>query len=298
MASIERINLITEKAAFYRDLGWQVMPLKPKSKAPALVQWKQLIDKEMTDSEFDRAFSPALSGGNIALVTGKISGVTVIDIDAKRADGKPVIPPKDLLDRLPPTLTSLTGGGGYHLFYEYTHEISNSVKHIHPQVDIKNDGGYVLLPPSIHDVTGEEYKWLPNAFTKFIAHEVKELQSIEPAGKLSPFPPKILAIDSAKRTNPVLRNRDWTRIVRGTRLGSRNNDLAKLTGKLLKSFCRNPVTYKEDLVLVYELIELWNQERCSPPLTKAELDRTFNSITSRHYEELRRGTRPGGTLRS
>jgi len=290
MASIERINLITEKAAFYRDLGWQVMPLKPKSKAPALVQWKQLIDKEMTDSEFDRAFSPALSGGNIALVTGKISGVTVIDIDAKRADGKPVIPPLDLLERLPPTLTSLTGGGGYHLFYEYTHEISNSVKHIHPQVDIKNDGGYVLLPPSIHDVTGEEYKWKTHPHQE----RIKE-SGLNP---LSPFPPKILAIDSAKRTNPVLRNRDWTRIVRGTRLGSRNNDLAKLTGKLLKSFCRNPVTYKEDLVLVYELIELWNQERCSPPLTKAELDRTFNSITSRHYEELRRGTRPGGTLRS
>jgi hypothetical protein len=245
-----------------RQSGWNVMPLKHNSKSPSLPEWKQLIDRKMTNNEFTQAFSPTYNHGNLALITGKTSNITVIDIDAKRSDKQPIIDPEKLLDRLPKTLTSKTGGGGYHLFYQYA-PIINSTRHIHPQVDIKSHGGYVVLPPSIHNVTKKPYEWHNNL-------------------PIAPFPQKILSIDQAKRENPTLIQRDWSRIISGVAMGSRNNDLARLTGKLLHTFGWNSEDLKRDAKIIYELIHAWNS-RCEPPLPEDEVNRTFNSIFNKYY---------------
>ncbi len=61
------------------------------------------------------------------------------------------------------TLTHRTGSLGFHFFFQYPAgvELSNSAGTIGPGVDTRAEGGYVVLPPSLH-ATGRRYE-LTNA---------------------------------------------------------------------------------------------------------------------------------------
>lgn len=47
-----------------------------------------------------------------------------------------------------------------HFFFEYPHgvEIRNSAGKLGPGLDVRGEGGYVLLPPSVH-ATSRRYEW-------------------------------------------------------------------------------------------------------------------------------------------
>jgi hypothetical protein len=64
---------------------------------------------------------------------------------------------------LPDTVRSITGGGGAHyLFIMNGTAIRNSVGKITgiaPGLDIRGDGGYIIVPPSIHPDTRRAYQW-------------------------------------------------------------------------------------------------------------------------------------------
>jgi hypothetical protein len=92
------------------------------------------------------------------------SGLVVIDIDPRhggaatwaawvRADGVDLVR----------TVTSLTGGGGRHLYFRAAAGRSprDGAGRLGAGVDVKARG-YVLLPPSAH-ATGRRYRWLPGA---------------------------------------------------------------------------------------------------------------------------------------
>lgn len=98
---------------------------------------------------------------NWAVATGAASGIIVIDIDPRK-DGFTSI---DNLEHerpdgpLPETLRSTTGGAGRHLFYEYPNgeQLPNRTNWM-SGIDIKSNGGYVILPPSNH-ISGGVYHW-------------------------------------------------------------------------------------------------------------------------------------------
>ena len=96
---------------------------------------------------------------NIGIITGKKSGVWVLDIDAGK-DGF------DSLEKLiqehgplPDTLSVHTGGGGQHLFFLMPEEgdVRNRTN-IRPGIDVRGTGGYVVAPPSVH-ISGGKYSW-------------------------------------------------------------------------------------------------------------------------------------------
>jgi len=61
---------------------------------------------------------------------------------------------------MPETLRSATGGGGRHLLYRHPPGfVIPSRKPWIPGVDVKSDGGYVVLPESNHK-SGVPYRWL------------------------------------------------------------------------------------------------------------------------------------------
>jgi putative DNA primase/helicase len=59
---------------------------------------------------------------------------------------------------LPPTVTSLTGSGGWHLFFGLPsgRTVRNSVRRLGLGLDTRGLGGYVIAPPSIHP-SGQAY---------------------------------------------------------------------------------------------------------------------------------------------
>ena len=93
------------------------------------------------------------------MATGAASGLLVIDID-ERDDKDGFLALYWLqadLGELPLTKTSLTPRGGLHLFFEYVDGIKSSTGKLGIGIDVKSDGGYVIVPPS-HG----RYRWETN----------------------------------------------------------------------------------------------------------------------------------------
>ena len=85
----------------------------------------------------------------IGVPTGKVSGWVVIDIDIRPdRDGNEWL--KQNTDALPPTRTHKTRSGGLHLIFRAPEhvEIRNSASRVAPGVDVRGEGGYVIVPPS------------------------------------------------------------------------------------------------------------------------------------------------------
>ena len=59
--------------------------------------------------------------------------------------------------KLPETVEQLTGGGGRHKLFTHVAGVNNKVDFL-PGIDLKGEGGYIVVPPSIHN-TGKTYEW-------------------------------------------------------------------------------------------------------------------------------------------
>lgn len=76
----------------------------------------------------------------------------------------------------------------------------------------------------------------------------------------------------------VIEGNNWPQIIAGVTNGRRNISATKIIGKLLYTFPEH-----ENLEAVWQLVYAWNTLN-SPPLSATELEKTFISITSRHFK--------------
>jgi hypothetical protein len=148
-----------EEALAYLGRGWSVIPCADSrtgapGKKPAIA-WGDFTSRLPTEEEV-RSWWKRWPNANIALITGKVSGVVAIDIDAYKSGGAK---PEDIFKTAPTSLISRTGGGGFHLVYAYPgqHVPNRVIKDL--KVDGRGDGGYVVLPPSAH-ASGRRYEWV------------------------------------------------------------------------------------------------------------------------------------------
>lgn len=143
------MNRTLSQALRYAQAGLSVIPIKPRSKLP-LINWEEYKSRRATAKEIESWFE-RWPDANLAIVTGKVSGIVVVDVDTHKG-GK--------TDGLPQTGTIVqTGSGGYHYFYTYpsgSDHIPNKVNAL-PGVDIRADGGYVVSAPSTHE-NGNRYR--------------------------------------------------------------------------------------------------------------------------------------------
>jgi hypothetical protein len=94
---------------------------------------------------------------NLAVVTGVTSGVVVLDVDPRNGGDDELSALERRHGPLPPTPEVRTGGGGVHLYFTYPeHPVATTI--VGPGLDLKADGGLVVVPPSIH-ASGHPYEW-------------------------------------------------------------------------------------------------------------------------------------------
>ena len=140
----------------YHDFGWIVIPLNEKI-PPQGFQLKGVFAQRIQGSEEIAGYFPDGYRGNVGIVTGKGSGLVVVDLDSsteilwvvKRFGNTPFI--------------VQTGKQGFHFYYRYPGSkarIGNRVRLCGRQIDLRADGGYVVAPPSIHPETGKTYRWV------------------------------------------------------------------------------------------------------------------------------------------
>ena len=94
--------------------------------------------------------------GNVGLVTGR--GLVVVDLDLHKPGG-PESAERLEAQGLPATREALTGSGGRHLFFRTDRRVPSRPMPGYAAVDVRGDGGQVVVAPSVHPVTGVAYRW-------------------------------------------------------------------------------------------------------------------------------------------
>ena len=144
---------ILEAAIKYQKAGLWVLPLKPKEKIPH-IKWKERVDKRPDEAEIREWFAK-WPDANVGCLTGKYSGVDVLDIDSQEA-----LETFQAIVGNPYETCYQETGKGYHFFFENN---GNKIKNAAALggingIDIRTTGGIVVLSPSVHP-SGRVYAW-------------------------------------------------------------------------------------------------------------------------------------------
>jgi hypothetical protein len=143
----ERIMTALHQALAYADKQLPVFPCRetePGRKRPYTGRGfhDASCDKNIIEKYWQR-WPQALIG----MPTGQVSGRVVLDIDVKQPKAKGFDTLEDLGHSiLPETPMAHTASGGLHVYFAWDRELRNSTGLIGPGLDIRGDGGYVILP--------------------------------------------------------------------------------------------------------------------------------------------------------
>lgn len=236
--------------------GKSVIPLGP-DKRPLLKSWQQ-YQTTAADPEQVTTWWEQFPNANVGLVTGKVSGVTVIDIDAYKEGAAKVTD-------FPPTYTVSTGNKGVHLYYQYQEGLSISANAYaqYPHLDMRSDGGFVVAPPS---VTNYEKDGKTAGGTYNVVNPLP----------FAPFPMNLFPQSKPKKTlNDTV----------GVTEGKRNDNLTSVIGTFLAAHPEKD--WHSKVLPAIEKVNLTYK----PPLPLDEVRSTFNSIVS--LERSRRAATAG-----
>ncbi len=245
-------NMLTY-ALKYAGMQLPVFPIIPKDKKPLT---EHGFKDATTDVATIRQWWLKWPDANIGMPTGAASGLVVIDIDIKN-NGQ--YGWQGLLGEqgpLPHTAQSFTGNG-MHLFFKHPgYAIKCSQSKIAHGVDVKADGGYVVLPPSVHP-SGKSYGWE-------LSSDIAEVTPVELPDWLS----RLLSnTDEIAQPGPTWREPGSDSILEG----KRNKTLASIAGYMQRAAIPSSA-------MVAALMEI-NTLRCKPPLSAQEIQAIVKSIS-------------------
>ena len=247
-------------ALAYAALGWSVIPIEVRGKRP-LVPWLEFQQRIATAEEID-AWYRHRADANVGIVTGRVSGIVVVDVDPRQGGDESLRRLQQDEGLIAPTVEAETGGGGRHLYFVHPGIPLQNRVGVAPGIDLRGDGGCVVAPPSTHS-SGRRYVWAPGC-----SPDERDL---------SPLPHCFLP-DRSTAAHPGHPLAHWRDLLReGVDEGCRNDTLASLAGHLL--------WHGVDPEVAFELLLAWNRMRCRPPLTDDEVARVVQSIARRHQRE-------------
>lgn len=133
--------------------GWRLLPVLARAKTPLVKEWQRLATSDLGQLE---TWAVQFPGCNWGMATGLGSGVFVLDVDGEPGVAA-LLAYQEKGHWLPNTL-SVTTGKGSHVYFRWPEgqTIRNSAGKLAKGLDIRGDGGYVVIPPSVHP-SGEPY---------------------------------------------------------------------------------------------------------------------------------------------
>lgn len=194
--------MMVEHALRYAAVGFPILPLLPRGKAPACDHGK---DDATTNLDQIAAWWDRNPDYNIGIRPPE--GVIVIDVDPQNGGDIKV------LGILAVTLAARTGNQGYHLYYRVNGTVRGKVAGT-VGIDIKSHTGYLVAAPSIHK-NGNPYRWIQKSPVAALPQHL--LDKVRPARR----EPVILKTGSAGNYAGLIRNVTKE----GAAGGNRNNAL-------------------------------------------------------------------------
>ena len=253
-------NELLQAALHYaQDFGWAVFPVRAQNKKPYTPHG---CKDAKADPRVIRAWWKRWPDASIGVATGSMSNFIVIDEDLDDEKGlegvQEVMQWERINGALPETVQSITGRGGCHLYFKYSGDDIKNRAGILPGVDVRGEGGYVVVPPSIHP-NGTEYAWECSPDEMEMA-EVNEtvlnfLQVTHEADKPSFKLPEMIQD------------------------GSRNDTLFRLASSLQSQGLPD--------ASIYEAVHSTNASRCVTPLADDEVDTIVESALRYQKGELK-----------
>ena len=228
----------------YARMGFAVFPIKPRDKTPLT---RHGFKDATTDNTVISSWWDKYPNANIAVATGSRSGgLVVIDLDVKHPPINGISNCDEWQMRngfFPRTLICETGSGGRHLYFKTTANFK-SKNGILPGIDIKSEGGYVVVPPSSNDKG--QYRYINNL-------------PIADANE------KVLIFLTGKES--------YGKPMKETPEGNRDNTMLAQTYKLARDFDNREEALEIALVM---------NQKCIPPLEEkiieSMLDRAYKKI--------------------
>jgi hypothetical protein len=236
---------IYNSALKYHTLGFVVFPVKVTSdakKIPLIPAWQSLTLDSFNKHNWSNANA-------VGMLTGRSSDIFVLDLDiGSTLNGRSI----------PPTVCQKTGSGGKHYLFKYNkdYNMSNRVG-IENKIDIRGDGGYIVIAPSWHPKG--QYEWMVS------------IENDKPADAPEWLLTLIGNAKEYKKVDPKL--------AYGSPEGMRNQSAASVIGHILNNIHPN---YWVDFGLGG--LREWNK-RNTPPLPDDELVKIFKSIAARQYAQ-------------
>lgn len=216
-----------------------------------------------TDAEQIRSWWTQWPDANIGYAPP--AGVVVLDVDINHDLGKygdeTLSNWTEEQGAMPETVLCLTGGGGLQYYLTTPKRVSNRTNLL-PSIDVRTQGGYVILPPSMHK-SGRRYEW--------------EASSDPEDTPMAVIPDPLLALMSTQRGASK-------EIPDKIPNGQRNDILFKMACSLRGK----GLTEMEIMAAVSRA----NQDRCTPPLTDREIKTLVHSASRYERGELHK---QGGT---
>jgi hypothetical protein len=241
--SISKVNPLCQEAIEYAKKGIPVFPIDPRGKKAAVSTWGTVAT---TDEDQIGIWWTQNREYNIGILTGKRSGIAVIDFDTVEAW-------ESAKEKGLPDAPLVKTGKGYHVYCRYQEGVRNfQMRADLPGIDLRGEGGYVAAPPSVH-VNGAVYSWV----------EGRGLDD----RSLGDIPEWVLAKKPEEKT-PL------DELLKGVPDGGRTNALVRIAGTWIKQGM--PFT---DLM---DSLQRWNSKN-KPSIEAEELLSTVNNIWRKEF---------------
>ncbi len=231
----------------YAQKGFHVFPVKRGDKIPLTKHGFK--DATTDETQIRNWWNNGFADENIAIATGKESGIFVLDVDYQPGGYESLEMLESEFEPLPETVMAETGGGGCHIFFRYpeNQEIRCNNGGLGEGLDIKGEGGSVIVPPSLHS-SGTRYKWAKNCSPEDV--EIAEA-------------PSWLLEKLKKKNSPVVNQSD-----EAIPEGKRNDFLFSKACKMAKLGLTSESVY---VAIISE------NKRCVPPLSEEEIIKIVQS---------------------
>lgn len=241
-------------ALSYLQQGLSIIPCDKKKK-PLITSWLPYQKEPPTEQQVGEWWD-RWPDANIAVVTGEVSGIDIVDIDEQQG----FVALSKYIPAGISTPAVKTPRGGMHLYFQHHPGLRNNARAI-PGCDLRAEGGYAIMPPSSNG-DGKPYAWikqfnreslasLPNAYISFI----------------NSF--------SLYRDSSSPQNQSFNKVQHDSSffvIGRRDEDLFHVANSLVKGNC-NPDIAMQALRII--------AESCDPPFPKDELEIKLKSAMDR-----------------
>lgn len=262
------LNEKLEAACGYASRGWRVFPLHTVTngrcscgirncgnpgKHPQfnLQDLEHGVNDATTDQNLIRTWWKRWPDANVGIAMGEETGLFALDVDPRHDGEENLSVWLKEHGRLPETIQSLTGGGGFHYLFEHPgwYVQGRSGEHaLAPGVEIKGDGGYIVAPPSTH-VQGP-YVWEASSHP----------DDVSPG----PAPAWLLALLKPQQRAPA------SVVSSLIADGTRNDTLTSLAGSMRRRGFEEPE--------ILAALKITNERRCVPPMPDTEVATIASSV--------------------